>query len=145
MPDCPEVHCEEQAKAHPLAAMLAQLLRDNLTEHASKRRACHALRGRVAIVADDIDSSVTLHFQPGRVEVQAGIVGIPDLTVRGSSELILELSRLKLLRRLPLPDPRDASNRAVFRALLRRQLRLFGLPGALPVAVRLAQVMSVYG
>lgn len=126
-----------------MTAIMAQLLRDNLADRVEKRRDCAAIRGRVAIIAEDIDSSVTLHFEAGRVTVHDGIVGIPDLSVRGPSDLILELSRLQLQSYLRLPDPFSATAKSLFEAMRSGRLKVHGAWSHLPTALRLTRLLSV--
>src|SRR5262245_53615389 len=105
--------------------MLATLMAQNLADHPERGRAFARLAGRVAIVAEDAGVALTLEFQRGRLVVHDGIVGIPDLTIRGGFEQIGDMSRMENIG--PFPDPRGEVNRAMVRALRERKLRIFGL------------------
>lgn len=125
-----------------LAVMLATLMSQNLEDHPKRRSAFERLRGRVAIVAEDADVALTMEMQGGRVIVHDGIVGIPDLTIRGTSEIIADMSRMET-GRFGLPDPRGEVNRAMVAALRDKKLRIYGLPAALPLLVRFGKVLAI--
>lgn len=125
-----------------LATMLATLMAENLQAHPERARTLARLAGRVAIVAEDADVALTLEFRRGRVVLHDGIVGIPDLTIRGGAEQIGDMSRMESLG--PLPDPRGEVNRAMWRALRERKLRVFGLPRALPLLLGMGDVLAVH-
>lgn len=128
-----------------MAGMLAQLLRANLDERPEKKRTVARMSGRVALVFEDLAQSVTLLFRRGRVVVDAGIVGIPDVTVRAESELVLALSRMELEPRFGLPDPRGDVTKQVLRATQDGSLKVHGLLPSLPLVARLTRLLSVTG
>ena len=130
------------ADENGLATMLATLMAQNLADHPERGRIFARLRGRVAIIAEDAGVSLTMEFRRGRVVVHDGIVGLPDLTLRGGFEQIGDMSRMESLG--PLPDPRGPVNRAMARALRDRTLRIFGLPRALPLLVGMGEVLAVH-
>jgi hypothetical protein len=80
-----------------LARELAAVVRQNIADHAEKRAEFCRLRGAVAVVADDTGVALTLRFEYGRLVVHAGVVGIPDVTLRGSAERIRDLAALPAL------------------------------------------------
>src|SRR5579883_981362 len=97
------------AEENGLALMLADLVRQNLDSKPHKKGDFDALDGAVSIVADDADVALTLRFDGGRLTIHDGIVGIPDVTIRGDSDTILALSNMPLATSLglPIPNPRD--------------------------------------
>ncbi len=139
------------ADANAFASMLVELLRQNLADKPSKLTSFRRLKGAVAIVVDDADVAVTIHFDGKRAEVFDGIVGVPSLTVRGDSEQVLALSNLPLTTRwaLPIPHPRDKEGQQVSRAfreaIRAKKLRMFGALLHPLFALRLTRVMSVHG
>jgi hypothetical protein len=140
------------AEENGLATMLADLVRQNLQDKPHKVADFDALEGTVAIVADDADVCLTLRFERGGyLRIHDGIVGIPDVAIRGTSDTIMALSNMPLTRRLglPFPDPRDkeqvAVSRSVMAAMRAGQFKMHGAllhPG---IVVRLTRVMSVNG
>ena len=110
------------AENNGLATMLADLVRQNLESKPHKQRDFASLAGNVSIVAEDAEVALTLRFAEGKLVVHDGIVGIPDVTLRGGSDTILALSNLPLTRLggwavLPLPNPRDKEAVATLRSV----------------------------
>lgn len=133
------------ASDHPFASMMVELLRTNLRDHPHKARDFSAMQGRVALVAEDVDSAVTLRFQRGKVTVYAGLHGVPDLLVRGPSDVLIDLSRVPPLGKLPqLPDPRSEVTRSLARALYTKRLTVSGIRRHPALGLRLSRIMSIY-
>ena len=130
------------ASDNGLAVMMATLLSQNLEDHPERGAIFERLTGRVAIIAEDADVALTMRFGARRAVVYDGIVGIPDLTVRGSAEAIADLSRMET-GRFGLPDPDGEVNRAMARALREGSLRVYGLPAGLPLLVRLGALLAL--
>ncbi len=147
--DGPTIELAPGAEANAFAAMLADLVRQNLASKPHKRKDFDALAGTVALVADDAEVALTLEFDRGRLVVHDGIKGVPDVAVRGTSESIMALSNVPLTRPLALPLPTDRSSfealRGVVRATFAKELRIFGALGNLGLLSRLTRVMSVNG
>ena len=130
------------ASENGLAIMMATMMSQNLEDHPERLDVFERLGGRVAIVAEDADVSLTMCFADRRAIVFDGIVGIPDVTVRGPAELIADLSRMET-GRFGLPDPRGEVNRAMAAALRSGTLRVYGLPTGLPLLARLGTVLAI--
>jgi hypothetical protein len=87
----------------------------------------------------------------GRLTIHDGIVGIPDVTIRGPSDAILALSNMPLATPLglPLPSPGDADAiktvRELIRAMRAGKLHFYGMLLHLPLVMKLTRVMSVNG
>jgi hypothetical protein len=172
-PRLPRVALAPGADENGLAIMLGDLVRQNLEAKQHKMADFDALDGRVAIVAEDADVALTLVFEsvpPGGVPrgteaagrarphprapgltIHDGIVGIPDVTIRGPSEAILALSNVPLWGPLGLPFPArgDAEGmktvRDLTRALRAGELHFYGMLFHLPLVTKLTRVMSVNG
>lgn len=133
------------SEQNAFAGMMAELIRSNLADHPEKQRDFAAMHGRVALVAEDADTVVTLHFRGGELRVHSGMLGVPDLVVRGSSAALIDLSRIPKHPRFGfLPDPRANVVRELARAIYDRQLRVHGLLANLLLGVRLSRVLSIY-
>ena len=128
----PVVDLGPGAERNPLAGLLAELVRANV-QRPAQRRELERLRGSFAVVADDAGSALTLRFDFGRLTVHEGIVGIPDVTLRGRSADIEALADLPFRTRLgvPLPAPGDADGRhavsVLLSALRGRRIKIYGL------------------
>jgi len=148
----PQVLLAPGAEENGLATMLAELVRQNLEAKPHKKGDFDALGGRVSIVADDADVALTLRFERGgKLTIHDGIVGIPDVTIRGPSDAIMALSNMPLATRLglPIPSRRDSeavrSVRTVVGAMRRGALHVYGMAFHLPLILKLTRVMSVNG
>jgi hypothetical protein len=139
------------AEDNGLATMLADLVRQNLEAKPHKAADFEALAGTVSIVADDAEVALTLRFDGGRLTIHDGIVGIPDVTIRGTSETILALSNMPLTTPLaiPVPDPRDKEAvktvKSVIDAMRSKQFHVYGMLFHLPLVMRLTRLMSING
>ena len=135
------------AEGNAFAQMLADLVRQNLESKPHKKRDFDALRGTVALVADDAEVALTLEFGGGSLVLHDGIV--PDVTVRGTADAIMALSNVPLTRPLALPIPTDAASLELLRSMARAtragELRIFGMLGNFGLLSRLTRVMSVNG
>jgi len=141
----PSIEFFPGAEELAFATIMVDLLRTNLADHPQKRRDFDAMRGRVALVAEDADLAITLRFQRGRLSVHRGLHGIPDLVVRGPSSALIDLSRLPPHPRVKfLPDLRSDVARALGAALRERSLRIHGLFGNVGLGLRFARVLSIY-
>ena len=145
------------AEENGLAVMLSDLVRQNVEAKPHKKADLERLgrRGKpprsVAIVAEDAEVALTLKFEDGDLTIHDGIVGIPDVTVRGTSDTILALSNLPLTRPLglPFPDPRDREAvktvKSVMADMREGRFHVYGGAFHLPMMMRLTRVMSVNG
>jgi hypothetical protein len=141
----PAIELFPGAEQSAFAAMMSELIRSNLEDRPEKMRDFCAMRGRVALVAEDAEATITLHFQAGKLSVHPGLHGVPDLLVRGSSEALIDLSRVPHHPRLSfLPDLRSAVAKSLGRALFERKLRIGGLASSASLALKLARVLSIY-
>ncbi|HXX66095.1 MAG TPA: SCP2 sterol-binding domain-containing protein [Polyangiaceae bacterium] len=148
----PLVRLAPGADQNGLANMLADLLRQNMQAKPRKQADFATLDGTVAIVAEDADVALTLRFERGeRLTIHDGIVGIPDVTIRGSADVIIALSNMPMATALglPIPNPRDRESvgavRTVLSAVGRKKLHLYGLAFHLPLVLKLGRLMSVNG
>lgn len=141
----PVIELYPGADSDPFVSMMVQLLRQNLLDHAQKLAEFVQMRGRVALVAEDIDAAVTLCFDQGKLRVHKGVHGIPDLVVRGHSDALVDLSRIPPDARLRfLPDVRAEATRSVLRAFRDKRLQIFGGLSHPALMLRLSHVLSVY-
>ncbi len=148
----PDVRLAQGAEDNGLANMLASLLRQNLETKPHKWKDFVSLGGRVSIVADDADVSLTMKFERGgKLTIADGIDGIPDVTIRGPAEAIIALSNLPLATRFHLPIPKRGDReamtalRVVASAIRRGKLHTYGMILHLPLLLKLTRVMSVNG
>jgi hypothetical protein len=131
------------ADENGLAAMIQALIEQNLADHPEKLVDFERMRGSVAIVAEDAGTAVTLVFGGGRLEVHAGIEGVPDIAVRADSDDVVGLSQLELTRRFALPDLRGVHARKVLARSRTGHIRVLGALARPMLLLRLTRVMSI--
>jgi hypothetical protein len=148
----PDVQLAPGAEETGLAHMLRDLVKQNLEAKPQKMGDFEALDGNVSIVADDADVALTMRFESGgKLTIHDGIVGIPDVTIRGPSDAVLALSNMPLATRLglPIPNPRDREAvktvKMVMGAMRDGKLHVYGMAFHLPMMMRLTKVMSING
>jgi len=147
----PVIDLAPGAENNGFASMLAELVRQNLEAKPHKARDFDAMTGTIAIVAEDAEVALTLEFQGGRLVVHDGILNVPDVTIRGTSDIIMAMSNLPLTTRfaLPFPHPRDrqgvATSREVVAAMRAGTFHAYGMALHLPMMMHLTRVMSVNG
>ncbi len=147
----PLIELAPGAENNGFATMLSDLVRQNLEAKPHKVADFHRIRGSIAIVAEDAEVALTLVFRHGQLVVHDGIHGIPDVTVRGSSDIIMAMSNIPLTRRLGLPIPArgDRQGRDTLReisaAMRGGAFHAYGMPFHVPMMVHLTRVMSVNG
>ena len=145
----PVVDLAPGAEHDPLAMRFAEIVRNNLG-NAWQEREFLRLRGSVAVFADDAGTALTLRFDFGRLTIHEGVVGIPDVTIRGGIHDIEALTRLPVhgLTRIPsvLGDRAGrAAIGSVARALRGRSLKIYGLVFHARFVMRLLRVLSRSG
>jgi hypothetical protein len=142
------------AENNGFATMLADLVRQNLEAKPHKVGDFDAITGSIAIVAEDAEVALTLVFKNGQLVVHDGIEGIPDVTVRGTSDIIMAMSNIPLTRLfplppLPIPRRRDSQGIATLReigaAMRGGAFHAYGMAFHVPMMMHLTRVMSVNG
>ncbi len=136
---------EENGFANMLLAMLSQ----NFEAKPHKLADLRAMRGTVALVADDAGVAVTLRFMRGVVIIESGVRGIPDVCVRGTTDAVMSMSNMPLTFGLPFPDPRDGAAKAAYdginRAMKNGEIHIFGMLRNFFFMQRFTRIMSVNG
>ena len=121
----PVIILDDGAKDVGLAEMLFNLLRQNLEQKPQKISSFEALDSNVAMVAKDIDITITLAFKKGKLKIYDGIVGNPDLKIIADHDAILELSLINIC--MGLPNYFDKTGRNVLKKILLGDLKIEGL------------------
>jgi len=132
---------DEGARENGLAAMLADLMTQNMQAHPEKVRAFRRLKASVAVSASDAGVALTMFFNRGACVIFDGVVGAPALHIKADSEAILKLSNLPL--RMGLPDVLAPESKALVKDLLSGQVVIEGLAFHPIALVLLTQILSV--
>ena len=130
------------AEESGLAVMMAQLIEQHLSDDPKKEDLLHKMRGRIALVAEDADTAATLSFAKQGITVHAGVVGLPDLTVRASSDDLINLGALPTFARFDVPDVRQPAVKQLLRSAINRKLKIYGGLARWRLLLSLGQIFS---
>jgi hypothetical protein len=132
---------ENRATSVPFAGILADLLTANLTQRPEKRAVHDNMSGAVAIELVDIETVVTLLFASGKLRIEEGIVGRPEIVIRTTSDLVMDLNALRIVGGLPWYF--DEAGRRVLAHLVSGRLKIRGLFTQPVLLTQLTKIMSV--
>ena len=132
---------ENRATEVPFAGILADLLTANLTQRPEKRAAFETMRGAVAIKLNDIETAVTLVFAAGKLRIEEGIFGRPEILIRTASDRVMDLNALRIVGGLPWYF--DEAGRRVLGHLVSGRLKIKGLFTHPLLLTQLTKIMSV--
>ena len=121
----PVIILDEGAKDVGLADMVFHLIRQNLEQKPHRLSSFRALNSNVAIMARDIDVTVTLVFENGKLTIYNGIVGKTDLKIIADHDAILDLCLLNIS--MGLPNYFNRNGRVILKKLLVAKLKIEGL------------------
>lgn len=134
----PIVDLAPGTERNQLAQAFARRIRESLFDSQEKRRSFKRLRGSLYVVANDplplpgdaqrvrsarllgVGEALTLRFDFGRLTIHDGLVGVPDVTIRGDQDILDALSKLSL------GSEAMASGRAALTAYRRGALKVYG-------------------
>lgn len=139
------------AEDNGFAAMMGDLVRQNLEAKPHKRKDFDVLVANVAIVVEDADVALTLCFDGGALTIRDGVSGVPDATIRGDADSVIAMSNVPLSRRFGVPwaSPRDKQSvealKAFFKASTDGRVHVYARLGAIPILGKLTRIMSVHG
>ena len=106
-----------------------------------KRVVYDNMRGSVAIELVDIETAVTLVFAAGKLRIEEGIVGHPEIVIRTASERVMDLNALRIVGGLPWYF--DEAGRRVLGHLVSGRLKIEGLFTHPVLLTQLTKIMSV--
>jgi hypothetical protein len=139
--EAPVILLDEGAKDVGLADMVFHLIRQNLEQKPHRRGSFRALDSNVTIMARDIDITVTLVFEKGKLTIYNGIVGKTDLKIIADHDAILGLCLFNIC--MGLPNYFDSNGRAILKRLLLGNLRIEGMLRRPLQLTHLTKVFSV--
>lgn len=137
----PSITLLQNAPDSGLAAMLSDLLQQNLDQNSKRIKIFDALKARVVIEALDIQTVVGLEFQQGELTISGNPLSQPNLHIIADSATVLDLCPLKI--KFGLPYFFDANGFKVLKKLTTRQLIIKGMLRHLSTLVKLTKIFSV--
>ncbi|HPP80051.1 MAG TPA: hypothetical protein PLQ43_04055 [Deltaproteobacteria bacterium] len=136
-----EATVDNRAQDVPFSFVIADLLSSNLEQRPEKMRTFSKMWGGVGLNLPDIDAAITMIFAGGRVRIEPGIVGKPDIVITSSSEKIISLNSISI--KFGLPYYFDEAGLAVLRQLATGELKIQGMFTHPVLLTRLTKIMSV--
>ena len=132
---------DNRAEEVPFSYVIADLLSGNLQQQPKKMTTFNHMFGEVALNLPDIEAAVTLIFAGGRVRIEPGISGKPDLIIHSSSENVISLNAIHI--KFGLPYYFDEAGRNVLKQLWSGELKIQGLFTHPRLLTRFTKIMSV--
>lgn len=136
-----DITIRQEANEIGLAAMLSNLIRQNLDQAPGKINVFNSLDARVQIEARDIGVTVGLEFMQGSLAISGNSAIQPDLQIIADSTTILDLCLLKI--KFGLPYFFDGPGFKVLKKLLTGQLIIKGMLRHFFALVKLTKLISV--
>ena len=130
-----------EGQPNPIAQMIAGLVEANILDNPAKDRLLETTRGAAQIDVSDTGQTIGLKFVPGTLTVTSTPVPGADVRIVADSETLMALSTAQL--RGGLPDPLSGLGRGLAVQLLRRRLRVSGIPFGLGMLRRVIQLLNV--
>lgn len=137
----PDNFVENRAEEVPFSSVIAELLSANLQQKPEKMKPFNKMYGVVALNIPDIEAAVTLIFAGGRLRIEPGIVGKPDLIITSSSEKIMSLNAITI--KFGLPYYFNEAGMTVLKQLAKGELKIKGMFIHPILLTRLTKIMSV--
>ncbi len=137
-----KITIDKTAQDNGLAAMIRDLISQNIDNHAERAKDLDALNGNIAIVAKDIDVNLTLECKKGSIVIYDGVKPPCKLKIETDSDNILKLSTLKI--KAGLPYYFDKTGREVLGMLFNGKLKIQGLFAHPLLLTHLTKLFSVY-
>ncbi len=132
---------DNRAEEVPFSYVIADLLTSNLEQRQDKMKTFRSMWGVVALNLPDIEAAITLIFAGGRVRIEPGVVGKPDLIINSSSEKIISLNAISI--KFGLPFYFDEAGMNVLKQLASGELRINGMFTHPILLTKLTKIMSV--
>lgn len=132
------------ASDNGLCTMLAGLVSQNLQDKPHKIKDFERLHARIAIVAEDAGVALTMVFDGKKLVLHDGISGVPDVTVRASSDDVMNMSLVELTKR-GFPDGKGEVSRGIDAAMKAGRVKAHNATLHPLTMLRLTRVMSVHG
>jgi hypothetical protein len=136
-----DLNITNKAQDLPFSSIIEELIAGNVTKSPAKQNIYKKMKGVVAIDLPDIEAAVTLIFGQGKLIIEAGINGNPDIIIKTSYDLVMDLNMINI--RWGLPYYFDEAGRRVLGHILSGRLKIKGMFFHTVLLTRLTIIMSV--
>ncbi len=136
-----DLNITNKAQDLPFSSIIEELIAGNVTKSPAKQNIYKKMKGVVAIDLPDIEAAVTLIFGQGKLTIEAGINGNPEIIIKTSYDLVMDLNMINI--RWGLPYYFDEAGRRVLGHILSGRLKIKGMFFHTVLLTRLTIIMSV--
>ena len=136
-----DLNITNKAQDLPFSFILEELIAGNIAKSPAKQNIYKKMKGIVAIDLPDIEAAVTLTFGQGKLTIEAGINGNPEIIIRTTYDLVMDLNMINI--RWGLPYYFDEPGRRVLGHILSGRLKIKGMFFHTVLLTRLTIIMSV--
>jgi hypothetical protein len=136
-----DLNITNKAQNLPFSSILEELIAGNIAKSPAKQNIYKKMKGIVAIDLPDIEAAVTLFFGQGKLTIEAGMNGNPDIIIRTTYDLVMDLNMINI--RWGLPYYFDEAGRRVLGHILSGRLKIKGMFFHTVLLTRLTIIMSV--
>ena len=136
-----DLNITNKAQDLPFSFILEELITGNIAKSPAKQNIYKKMKGVIAIDLPDIEAAVTLIFGQGKLTIEAGINGNPEIIIRTSYDLVMDLNMINI--RWGLPYYFDEAGRRVLGHILSGRLKIKGMFSHTVLLTRLTIIMSV--
>jgi hypothetical protein len=136
-----DLNITNKAQDLPFSSIIEELIAGNVAKSPAKQNIYKKMKGVVAIDLPDIEAAVTLIFGQGKLTIEAGINGNPDIIIKTSYDLVMDLNMINI--RWGLPYYFDEAGRRVLGHILSGRLKIKGMFFHTVLLTRLTIIMSV--
>jgi hypothetical protein len=120
-----ELNIINHATDVPFSFIVEELLTGNIQKSPAKYAVYQKTQGIAAIDLPDMEAAISLHFQRGKLTIEAGVNQDAAIVIRTSWEYVTDLSMIKI--RWGLPYYFDEAGRHVLKLLLSGKIKIKGL------------------
>jgi len=136
-----DLNITNKAQDLPFSSIIEELIAGNVAKSPAKQNIYKKMKGVIAIDLPDIEATVTLIFGQGKLTIEAGINGNPDIIIKTSYDLVMDLNMINI--RWGLPYYFDEAGRRVLGHILSGRLKIKGMFFHAVLLTRLTIIMSV--
>ena len=137
-----EIKLAAGAQEIGLAAMLQDLIVQNIEQNPHKLADFNKLDIAVGLDVADVDIKLTLVFSHNALTIEPGIRGQPNLIISADSATVMNLSNQKI--KWGLPYYFDETGKEIMAAMKSGRLKVKGMLSHFPSLIRFSRVMSVH-
>ena len=120
-----DLNITNKAQDLPFSSIIEELIAGNVAKTPAKQNIYKKMKGVVAIDLPDIEAAVTLIFGQGKLAIEAGIKGNPEIIINTSYDLVMDLNMINI--RWGLPYYFDEAGRRVLGHILSGRLKIKGM------------------